>query len=251
MNWLIFALVGSIAQLIDGSVGMGFGLTSSTFLLTLGTSAALSSAAVHFAELGTTLASGASHWQVNNIDKDILKRLAIPGGIGAFLGAVFLSNIDISSGRIFVSTLLLALGFLMVFRNLSPSIKNQNIVLVKNPRFLSYLGLTGGFLDASGGGGWGPVVTPTLMSTTETETRKIVGTVSASEFIVALSASAGFLLNHEKIDIDWSIVAGLALGGVVMAPIAARIVLKMPKRTLGIVIGVAIIVINGFRILTL
>ncbi len=94
MNWLFFALAGSIAQLIDGALGMGFGLTSSTLLLTLGTSAAVASAAVHAAEIGTTLASGVSHWHRENVDFEILKRLAIPGGIGAFAGATFLSSID-------------------------------------------------------------------------------------------------------------------------------------------------------------
>ncbi|NCX01135.1 MAG: sulfite exporter TauE/SafE family protein, partial [Actinobacteria bacterium] len=118
MNWLFFALAGSIAQLIDGALGMGFGLTSSTLLLTLGASAAVASAAVHAAEIGTTLVSGASHWQVHNVDKKILLKLAIPGGIGAFLGATFLSWIDLSSGKIFISTLLLLLGFLLLYRNI-------------------------------------------------------------------------------------------------------------------------------------
>ena len=94
MNWIFFALAGSIAQLVDGSLGMGFGLTSSTLLLTLGASAAVASAAVHAAEIGTTLASGASHWHRENIDRDILKKIAIPGGVGAILGATFLSNIN-------------------------------------------------------------------------------------------------------------------------------------------------------------
>ena len=95
---------------------------------------------------------------------------------------------------------------------------------INNPRYLSFLGATGGFVDASGGGGWGPVVTPTLMATTEHEPRKIIGTVSAAEFIVALCASFGFLVNINRLDMDWSVVGGLALGGVLMAPIAAKLV---------------------------
>ena len=121
MNWIFFALAGSLAQLIDGTLGMGFGLTSSTLLLTLGASAAVSSAAVHAAEIGTTLASGASHWHAENIDKKILKKLAIPGGIGALLGATFLSSIDLSNAKVFISTLLLLLGFLLLYRNVFPS----------------------------------------------------------------------------------------------------------------------------------
>ena len=250
MNWIIFAFVGSIAQLIDGSLGMGFGLTSSTLLLTLGTSAAVASAAVHFAEIGTTLASGVSHWHAENIDKKILVRLAIPGGIGAFMGATFLSSIDLSSSKIFISTLLLFLGFLLLYRNLfqssAPQVSDPN----NNPRFLTFLGFSGGFVDAAGGGGWGPVVTPTLMTTTNMAPRKIIGTVSAAEFIVAVSASVGFLLNINKLDMNWSIVGGLALGGMLMAPVAARIVSKLPRKQLAILVGVAVIVINGYRIIS-
>jgi uncharacterized membrane protein YfcA len=239
MNWIIFAFVGSIAQLIDGALGMGFGLTSSTLLVTLGASAAVASAAVHFAEIGTTLASGASHWHAENIDKKFLVRLAIPGGIGAFLGATFLSFIDLSSSKIFISTLLLFLGFLLLYRNVFKTEGQVNMIEVKNPRFLSYLGFTGGFIDASGGGGWGPIVTPTLITTT----------VSAAEFVVAVAASVGFLAQIGRIDIDWSIVGGLALGGVIAAPIAARLVGKLPAKQLGIFVAIAIIILNAVAIL--
>jgi uncharacterized membrane protein YfcA len=249
VNWIIFALVGSTAQLIDGSLGMGFGLTSSTLLVTLGASAAVASAAVHFAEIGTTLASGVSHWHAENIDKKILFRLAIPGGIGAFLGATFLSFIDLSSSKIFISTLLLFLGFLLLYRNVFKSQGQVNMVEITNPNFLTYLGFTGGFVDASGGGGWGPIVTPTLITTTATEPRKVIGTVSAAEFVVALSASTGFLLQIGRIDIDWGIVGGLALGGVIAAPIAARLVGKLPARQLGSVVALAIIALNAVQIM--
>ena len=249
MNWILFAIAGSIAQLIDGALGMGFGLTSSTLLLTLGASAAVASAAVHAAEIGTTLASGASHWHAENIDKDVLIRLAIPGGVGALLGATFLSSIDLSSSKIFISTLLLFLGFLLLYRNLFQTPAPQAAGPDNNPRFLTFLGFSGGFVDAAGGGGWGPVVTPTLMTTTNMSPRKIIGTVSAAEFIVAVSASVGFLLNINKLNINWSIVGGLALGGVLMAPIAARIVSKLPRKQLAILVGVAVIVINGYRII--
>jgi hypothetical protein len=248
MNWIFFALAGSIAQLVDGSLGMGFGLTSSTLLLSLGASAAVASAAVHAAEIGTTLASGASHWQRDNIDKDILKRIAIPGGIGAILGATFLSNIDLSGGKIFISTLLLLLGFVLLYRNIFVP-ATANITEITNPRYLTFLGATGGFVDAAGGGGWGPIVTPTLLATTQTEPRKVIGTVSAAEFVVAICASVGFLLNINRLDIDWSAVGGLALGGVIMAPIAAKLVSWLPRRQLGIIVAVAIILLNAVRLL--
>jgi len=247
---MLFALAGSVAQLIDGSLGMGFGLTSSTLLLTLGTSAAVASAAVHAAEIGTTLASGASHWRLDNVDKRILIRLAIPGGVGALLGATFLSNIDLSGGKIFISTILLLLGFLLLYRNLFVQVQQVSVADISNPKYLTFLGFSGGFIDASGGGGWGPVVTPTLLATTQTEPRKVIGTVSAAEFIVAVCASVGFLLNLSKLDIDWSAVGGLALGGVLVAPVAAKLVSWLPKKQLGIFVAVAIIVINGIRLLS-
>lgn len=250
MNWIFFAIAGSVAQLIDGALGMGFGLTSSTLLITLGASAAVASAAVHAAEIGTTLVSGASHWHAENIDKDVLIKLAIPGGVGALLGATFLSSLNLDSAEIFISTLLLFLGFLLLYRNLFPSPAPQLLDVNNNPKFLRFLGFSGGFVDASGGGGWGPVVTPTLMTTTNMTPRKIIGTVSAAEFIVAVSASLGFLLNINKLNINWSIVGGLALGGCLMAPVAARIVAKLPRKPLAILVGVAVISINGFRIIT-
>ncbi len=250
MNWIFFALAGSIAQLIDGTLGMGFGLTSSTLLVTLGASAAVASAAVHAAEIGTTLVSGASHWHADNVDKKILKQLAIPGGIGAILGATFLSSIDLSSAKVFISTLLLFLGFLLLYRNIFTFAPQPASVEITNPRYFTYLGFTGGFVDASGGGGWGPIVTPTMMTTTAVEPRKIIGTVSAAEFIVAVSASVGFLININRLDINWAVVGGLALGGSIMAPIAARIVVKLPRKQIGILVGLAVIIINGFRIIS-
>jgi uncharacterized membrane protein YfcA len=248
MNWIFFALAGSIAQLVDGSLGMGFGLTSSTLLLSLGASAAVASAAVHAAEIGTTLASGASHWHRDNVDREILKKIAIPGGIGAILGATFLSNIDLSGGKIFISTLLLLLGFVLLYRNIFVPAA-ANIAEITNPKYLTFLGATGGFVDAAGGGGWGPIVTPTLLATTQTEPRKVIGTVSAAEFVVAICASVGFLLNINRLDIDWSAVGGLALGGVLMAPVAAKLVSWLPRRQLGIVVAVAIILLNAARLL--
>jgi len=250
MNWMLFALAGSVAQLVDGSIGMGFGLISSTLLLTLGASAAVASAAVHAAEIGTTLASGASHWHRENVDSAILIRLAIPGGIGAFTGATFLSNIDLSNGKIFISTILLLLGFLLLYRYLFYTAPQVSVTQISNPNYLIFLGLSGGFIDASGGGGWGPIVTPTLLATTQAEPRKVIGTVSAAEFLVAVCASAGFLLNLNQLDIDWSVVVGLALGGIIVAPIAAKLVSWLPRRQLGIYVAITIILINGIRLLS-
>lgn len=249
MTWLWFILAGSIAQLVDGSLGMGFGLTSSTLLLTLGTSAALASAAVHIAEVGTTLASGVSHWRRDNVDTKILWQLAVPGGIGAFLGATFLSSVDLSGGKYFVSTILLLLGFVLLYRNLFKAEAHIAITEMLSPVYLRFLGAIGGFVDAAGGGGWGPIVTPTLLATTKTEPRKVIGTVSAAEFIVAVAASVGFLANLYRLNVDWAVVGGLLIGGVVMAPVAAKLVSWLPQRKLGIAVASMIIVINALRLL--
>jgi uncharacterized membrane protein YfcA len=138
----------------------------------------------------------------------------------------------------------------LLYRNLFGQAPQVSVSDISNPRYLTFLGFSGGFIDASGGGGWGPVVTPTLLATTQTEPRKVIGTVSAAEFIVAVCASVGFLLNLSKLDIDWSVVGGLALGGVLMAPIAAKLVSWLPRRQLGIFVAIAIILINGFRLLS-
>ena len=249
MNLLWFILAGSAAQLIDGSLGMGFGVTSATILLALGTSAAATSAAVHVAKIGTGLASGIAHWRRDNVDTAILIRIAIPGGIGAFLGATFLSAIDLSSGTYFISTILLLLGFVLLYRNLFKSDTQANLTTMSDPKYLKFIGLTGGFIDASGGGGWGPVVTPTLLATTEHEPRKVIGTVSAAEFVVAVCASLGFLAALYRLNMNWEAVLGLSIGGIIMAPVAARLVGWLPRKVLGIIVAVAIIILNGLRLL--
>jgi uncharacterized membrane protein YfcA len=249
MNLLWFILAGSIAQLIDGSLGMGFGVTSATILLALGTSAAATSAAVHVAKIGTGLASGIAHWRRDNVDTAILIRIAIPGGIGAFLGATFLSAIDLSSGTYFISTILLLLGFVLLYRNLFKSDNQTNLTTVSDPKYLKFIGLTGGFIDASGGGGWGPVVTPTLLATTEHEPRKVIGTVSAAEFVVAVCASLGFLASLYRLNMNWEAVLGLSIGGIIMAPVAARLVGWLPRKVLGMIVAIVIIILNGLRLL--
>mgnify|MGYP006174413627 CR=1 FL=1 len=118
-----------------------------------------------------------------------------------------------------------------------------------SPVYLRFLGGIGGFVDAAGGGGWGPIVTPTLLATTKTEPRKVIGTVSAAEFIVAVAASVGFLANLYRLNVDWAVVGGLLIGGVIMAPVAAKLVSWLPKRKLGIAVATMIIVINALRLL--
>lgn len=246
MPLLLFALAGSIAQLVDGTLGMGFGITSSTLLIILGATPVAASAAVHFAELGTTLASGASHWRVGNVDKRMVVRLGASGGIGAFAGATFLSDISTSDAKGFMNAVLLILGFILILRfglnvRVIPQIKGE-----ARSRFLFPLGLFAGFIDASGGGGWGPVTTPTMLSTLEkAEPRKIVGTVSAAEFVVTVCASAGFVFSASTNGLDWHVIIGLLIGGVLMAPFAATLAGRLPHQPFGTLIGGMVVVTNS------
>jgi uncharacterized membrane protein YfcA len=145
---------------------------------------------------------------------------------------------------------LLALGFILLYRQIFRSEAQVALSEISNPKYLYFLGGIGGFVDAAGGGGWGPIVTPSLLATTKTEPRKVIGTVSAAEFVVSTCASAGFLLNFWRLDIDWNVVAGLALGGVLAAPVAARFVANVSAKRLGIIVGVGIILTNAWKLLS-
>jgi uncharacterized membrane protein YfcA len=247
---LLFGLAGILAQLVDGSLGMAFGVTATTTLVTLGTAPAVASAAVHLAEVGTTLASGVSHWRFSNIDWRTVATLAVPGAIGAVLGAYVLTSLPMDFAEMWITTVLLVLGLYVLVR--FAFLRLGTLVTTRRPtaRFLAPLGLVAGFVDASGGGGWGPVATTTLLSSGRLEPRKVVGSVDTSEFIVALAASAGFLLtlSHEE-SLNYTVVAGLMLGGVLAAPLAAWLVRKLPPRVLGAAAGGLIVFTNARTLL--
>ena len=242
---IVFVFVGFIAQLIDGSLGMAYGVTSSTLLLTFGVAPAVASASVHLAEVVTTAASGASHWKFGNVDRRMAFRLIIPGSVGAFVGACFLSNLPGDLIKPYVSLFLLALGFYIIYRFLvlngrAPSTPGKQW----SNKQLVPLGLVAGFLDATGGGGWGPIATPVLLANKSTEARKVVGTVDTSEFAVALSATLGFVISLGWEQVNWHWVLTLMAGGVVAAPIAAWLVRKLPSHLLGVLVGGLIILTN-------
>jgi uncharacterized membrane protein YfcA len=233
---IVVAIAGLAAQLVDGSLGMGYGLTSSTLLIFAGLSPAAASASVHLAEVGTTALSGVAHHRFGNVDWHAVRRIAIPGGVGAFLGATLLSSLSTESARPLASALLFTLGIYVLLRFLLGKAQVQR---KGRPgiSFLAPLGLIGGFVDATGGGGWGPVTTPTLLADGRLAPNRVVGTVSASEFIVALSASAGFFtaLGGEVVRLEF--VAALLGGGLIAAPIAAYMVRHLNPRLLGVVVG--------------
>src|SRR5919107_1129367 len=222
-NFLLLAIVGLIAQLVDGSLGMAYGVTSQSLLLTIGIAPALASASVHIAEVGTTAASGVSHWRFKNVDWAKVWPLAIPGAIGAFFGAVVLSSfITAEAAEPLVAIFLFGLGVFVLARFSFRRHERPVRVRPVSRSFLAPLGLVAGFLDAAGGGGWGPISTPTLLSSGRMQPRKVVGTVDTSEFVVALCASLGFLLSLSFAEIPLGIVAALLIGGVVAAPLSRR-----------------------------
>lgn len=255
MRILIFALVGLAAQMVDGALGMAFGVTATTLLIFSGLGPAHASAAVHFAELGTTLFSGLSHWRLRNVHWPTVVALGVPGAIGAFAGAYLLSNLSTKAAEPVVSTILVLLGAYVLVRSVAVpwrrADKVQPASTTRRSRLgLSVLGLTGGFLDASGGGGWGPVTTSTLMSVGKDEPRRIIGTVNTAEFLVAASASAGFIVGMSNDLVQsWQPVLGLLIGGAIAAPIAAWAVTVIKPEVLGAVVGALLMFLNSTRLI--
>ena len=247
---IVFSLIGFVAQLIDGSLGMGYGMTSGTLLVGFGVAPAVASASVHMAEIMTTAASGISHLRFGNVDKKTALGLAIPGALGAFLGSCLISRVPAGMARPFTALFLFFLGGYLFVRFLVP--RGVSALPGGNKpslRFLVPLGLLAGFADASGGGGWGPIATPALILTKGVEPRRAVGTVDTSEFIVTLSATLGFLLFLGWKEVNGFWVFTLMAGGVVAAPLAAWLVRVAPGRLLGISVGAAILLTNARTLL--
>lgn len=249
----IFALAGFLAQLIDGSLGMGFGASSSSILLTFGVAPAIASATIHFSEIATTAASGTSHLKFENVHKPTLIKLAIPGAITAFIGAAFLSNIHSDLIKPFIAVFLLSMGLYILYQFLFK--RNQQLSDEINPdkgsRFsMMPQGLVAGFLDAVGGGGWGPVNTPLLLASKRLEPRYAIGTVSASEFFVTISASLGFIIFLGWDQINWALVISLSVGGMLAAPIAAWFVKILPMNILAVCVSGLIIFTNSSSLLS-
>ena len=191
---VLLGLVGLAAQLVDGSLGMAYGVTSTTLLLAVGANPAAASATVHLAEIGTTLASGASHWRFGNVDWKVVLKIGIPGAVGAFAGATVLSRLSTEVAAPVMSIILLSLGLYLLIRFTVRGLDRKNLGKPLRKRFLTPLGLVGGFLDATGGGGWGPVGTPALLASGRIEPRKVIGSIDTSEFLVAIAASLGFII---------------------------------------------------------
>jgi uncharacterized protein len=243
-NLIVLGVVGFLAQLVDGSLGMAYGVTSSTLLLATGIAPAAASAAVHFSEIGTTLVSGISHHKLGNVDWRTVGIIAIPGGVGAFAGATVLSSIPGEVAKPWVAALLLGLGVYVLYRFLRLGGRRPEFKGRLSKRFLAPLGLVGGAVDAIGGGGWGPVGTTSLLSSGRLEPRKVVGSIDTSEFVVAVAASLGFLFALGSAGIPWDIALALLAGGCIAAPIAAWLVKHLAARVLGVAAGGLIVLTN-------
>jgi len=236
-----FIFVGFIAQMIDGALGMAYGVSSTSLLLAIGIPPAQASASVHAAELVTTAVSGAFHLKFGNVDKKVLRRLLIPGVIGGAIGAYVLTEIPSTIIKPIVAGYLIIMGGIILwkaFRQVAPRELKTKLVP---------LGLVGGFFDAIGGGGWGPVVTTTLVARGK-EPRFVVGSVNLAEFFVTLSESFVFILTIGLI--HWKIIVGLMIGGVLAAPLAAYVCSRIPRRPMMCMVG-ALIILTSLRTLIL
>jgi uncharacterized protein len=233
-------LVGLLAQAIDGALGMAYGLTATSFLLASGASPALASASVHMAEVFTTGASGISHAKFGNVDKRLFLRLLIPGIIGGVLGALVVTQVDAAIIKPLVTAYLLFMGVYVLRKAFKKHLAQR-----QPPKHIGKLALLGGFLDTSGGGGWGPVVTTTLVGTGQ-DPRTTIGSVNFAEFFLTLtSAAALFVLVDETI---WSVVVGLIVGGLFAAPFAALACKYLSSRSLLILVGLLISGISLFNL---
>ncbi len=233
---LLFAVVGFLAQIIDGTLGMAYGVSSTTFLLSIGIAPAAASASVHTAEIFTTAVSGLSHWRFGNVDTALLKRLLIPGVIGGGAGAYLLTAVPGDIIKPFVSAYLLVMGVVILAKAIRKQTTEANVTTHLIP-----LGLIGGFFDAVGGGGWGPIVTTTLVARGNNP-RWAIGSVNLTEFFVTLSESIVFILTIGLT--HWQVIVGLLVGGIVAAPVAAYACKRLPARALMILVGILIIALS-------
>ena len=250
-DFLIFFLVGFLAQLVDGALGMAYGLIATTALLALGVPPAHASAATHAAEVFTTAASGGSHIAHRNVDWRLFWRLAPAGMVGGAIGVYVLTSIDAKLLRPFIFMYLGAMGFYILWRLRKPPVEAPPL----SPRFIAPLGIVGGFLDATGGGGWGPIVTTTLLGAGQ-KARFTIGTVNAVEFLVTCTISASFVIalltghweDAGELMLHAPAVGGLVAGGVLAAPLAGYLVKVVPQHLLGTIVGVFILCLSLWQL---
>jgi uncharacterized membrane protein YfcA len=233
-------IVGFFAQVVDGALGMAYGVTATTFLLATGASPGAASASVHIAEIFTTGVSGISHAKFGNVNKQLFVRLLIPGILGGILGAMLVTQIDGAIFKPYISAYLLLLGIYILSKAFRPLRLRTQV-----PKHVGKLALFGGFVDSAGGGGWGPVVTSTLVGSGN-DPRTTIGSVNFAEFFLTLTSAAVFSLLMETD--TWPIIVGLVFGGLFAAPFAAVLCKKLHARTLLILVGALIIIISFYNL---
>ena len=239
-RFLIYVLVGFFAQMIDGSLGMAYGVSSTTFLMSFGISPAVASTSVHVAEVFTTATSGISHWRFGNVNKSLFKKLAIPGAIGAGIGAYALTAVDGKVIKPYIAAYLIVMGVVIIAKAL------KKMAQFTEPKRVSLLALVGGFADASGGGGWGPIVTTTLIGRGNNP-KLTIGTVNAVEFFVALTASGVFTVFIGVT--TWDVILGLIVGGMIAAPLGAYITHRINLKWAMMLVGTLIIILSARTII--
>jgi uncharacterized membrane protein YfcA len=235
LELLLFVLCGFLAQLVDGTISMGYGVSASSLLLALGTPPAAASASVHTAEVVATAFSAWNHWRMKNVIASFVKRLMIPGVLGAVLGAYVLTSIPGDAIKPFMAAYLLLMGIVILVKAFRAQLG------VGSDRHLGALGLVGGFCDSVGGGGWGPIVAGTLLARGNPP-RTTIGSVAFSEFFVTLAASATLLITIGVS--SWMPVAGLAAGSALASPIAARLTGRIPAKPMMILVGLVVIALS-------
>jgi len=235
-DFLLFVAIGFAAQIVDGAAGMAYGVTASTLLLGFGAPPATSSACVHAAEVFTTAASGVSHWRLGNVRTELIWRLAVPGMLGGAIGAWLLAALPGETLRPFVYAYLLAMGGLILWKAWRRDRPRSDL-----PRRVPLLGFMGGLLDALGGGGWGPMVASTLIGQGTTP-RYAIGSVNLAEFFVATTITGTFVMT---IGLElWPVIAGLILGGILAAPLAAYVTRQIPDRPMMILVGTVVVLLS-------
>lgn len=243
MKLFLFIVVGFLAELIDGTAGMAYGVSSNTFLRSVGVPSAVSSACVHVAEIFTATASGISHLKLKNVSKRLFLMLVFPGVVGGIMGAWLLVNFENSFLDVLIDLYLIVMGVLIIYKAFRLARLNQEF-----GRSTYLLGFVGGFSDAMGGGGWGPIVTSTLLASGH-EPRVTIGSVNTAEIFVTLAETTTFVALLGDFRSYSTIILGLIIGGVLAAPIGAWLCKKVPVPVILVLVGLLVLVMNVVKLL--
>ncbi len=247
--WLLAALLtaGAFAGLVDSALGMGFGVTNTSFLLAAGLAPAAASATVHAARIGASVSGGAAHLRLGNVDRKALPWLALPGCAGGVAGALLLTQVNNEAARPAVATFLLAIGVLMLWRHLAAPRPHSGSTSLKRT---GLIGLVAGAVDAFGGGGWGPIATPGLIVVEGREPRTAVGTVDLAQVFVSVTITAAFIVLIGVAGLRWDIVLAVGAGGALAAPLGARLARRLKPRRLAGLVGALLITLNARTLAT-